>query len=207
MPDTCVDVVFSSATGLQLAGTMTRAVTVDETAGHSFVGMRFRAAAVRAFFHVDASEVSNKMIPLEDIQGAHARELTNKLGDLGDGSARLEALKASVSPKDGLSGVQRALGYLASYGGTVRMDDICRSSGLSPRQLRRRSIEECGIGPKHLARIARFREASRKIARGLQRHWATLAVDCGYYDQAHLIHDFVEFSGMTPHAYKRLLSG
>ena len=31
--------------------------------------------------------------------------------------------------------------------------------------------------------------------------WPDLAVDCGYYDQAHLIHEFQQLAGLTPAAY------
>jgi len=31
--------------------------------------------------------------------------------------------------------------------------------------------------------------------------WAEVACASGYYDQAHLIHDFQSFAGLTPSAY------
>jgi AraC-like DNA-binding protein len=48
-----------------------------------------------------------------------------------------------------------------------------------------------------LARIVRFQRAL--AARG---PWAEVAQGCGYYDQAHLIRDFREFSGLSPAAYR-----
>jgi AraC-like DNA-binding protein len=34
-----------------------------------------------------------------------------------------------------------------------------------------------------------------------QVDWAQVALDCGYYDQSHFIHDFREFSGLSPSVY------
>ncbi len=31
--------------------------------------------------------------------------------------------------------------------------------------------------------------------------WANVALDCGYFDQAHFIHDFRAFSGINPTTY------
>ena len=34
--------------------------------------------------------------------------------------------------------------------------------------------------------------------------WASIALDCGYYDQAHLIHEFRRHAGMSPTRYLEL---
>ncbi len=33
--------------------------------------------------------------------------------------------------------------------------------------------------------------------------WAQLALDCGYFDQSHLIHDFQDFAGSAPQGFLR----
>ena len=80
------------------------------------------------------------------------------------------------------------------------MDEVARQCGISPRQSRRTFLEQTGLGPKFLARVLRFRHAVAQASRA-GGDFAGLALDCGYYDQAHLIRDFREFAGRTPAAY------
>ena len=48
-------------------------------------------------------------------------------------------------------------------------------------------------------RILRFRRAAAELAGPAGRSLAgDCALDCGYYDQAHLNRDFREFSGRSP---------
>ena len=57
-----------------------------------------------------------------------------------------------------------------------------------------------GISPKLLARITRFQH----VFRAWQREPATLgriAMECGYFDQPHLIRDFRDFAGTAPAAF------
>ena len=64
--------------------------------------------------------------------------------------------------------------------------------------MRREFLEQTGLGPKFLARVLRFRRALELSPRA-EGDFAGLALDCGYYDQAHLIREFRENSpGRTP---------
>ena len=81
--------------------------------------------------------------------------------------------------------------------GRITIDRLANSAGISSRQLERRFLTDVGLGPKLFCRILRFQEVFRAVA-GNPAGWAALAVDCGYYDQAHLIRDFQEFAHQTP---------
>jgi transcriptional regulator GlxA family with amidase domain len=89
--------------------------------------------------------------------------------------------------------VQRAIEAIRAANGAIDLDYVARQSNLSPRQFRSRCLEESGLTPKLLCRILRFRHASR-----LSGPAADIALAPGYFDQAHMIRDFREFSGDTP---------
>ena len=55
-----------------------------------------------------------------------------------------------------------------------------------------------GITPKRFARVARFQNALDARVRMPGRSWLDIAVNAGYHDQMHLIHDFEALSGFTP---------
>jgi len=70
--------------------------------------------------------------------------------------------------------------------------------GWSRRHLLGRFREHTGLPPKVFARILRFQRAAALMTRPGGPSLCEIALDCGYYDQAHLNRDFREFSGRTP---------
>jgi methylphosphotriester-DNA--protein-cysteine methyltransferase len=73
---------------------------------------------------------------------------------------------------------------------------------MSTRQFERRFLTRVGLSPKLFCRIQRFSHVFQVFEAG--RNWAQAAVECGYYDQAHLVKNFREFSGDAP---SQLLAG
>jgi AraC-like DNA-binding protein len=81
----------------------------------------------------------------------------------------------------------------------VRVDRVAERLGVSPRHLRRAFTENVGIGPKEFSRTVRLHRAVKRAE--TSNDWGRIAVDAGYYDQAHLIGDFRELVGLTPSAF------
>lgn len=61
--------------------------------------------------------------------------------------------------------------------------------------------DHVGVTPKSFMRIARFQKAISEIEMSKKANWSSIAFDAGYYDQAHFINDFRDFSGFTPKQY------
>ena len=83
--------------------------------------------------------------------------------------------------------------------GEVRVDRVAERLGITARHLRRTFTEHVGVGPKEYARSVRLLRALR-LAAG-SSDWRRVALDAGYYDQAHLIADFRHLVGTTPGAF------
>ena len=76
-----------------------------------------------------------------------------------------------------------------------------RQIGWSRKRLIAKFRDRLGLTPKSVGRVLRFQQAIRAIESTRVNRWAELAVDCGYYDQSHLIRDFQEFAGCTPNGF------
>lgn len=66
--------------------------------------------------------------------------------------------------------------------------------------------EHVGLSPKAFLKIVRFQKAIRDIEINRSANWTDIALECGYYDQAHFINDFKDFSGFTPTQYLKMQS-
>jgi AraC-like DNA-binding protein len=81
-------------------------------------------------------------------------------------------------------------------------EDIAGRFGISVRQLERRVMASYGQSMRDGRRMMRYiRALSRMVAAPLRHGGLTrVAVDCGYHDQAHMVRDFVQYTGMAPKA-------
>jgi AraC-like DNA-binding protein len=195
-PDGCLDILYS-ADGLEVVGAMTAEQRYDLGPRARTLGLRFRPGMAAAFLRVPAGELTNSVVPLEEFWGAAARELRSRVDEAASPEDGLAILAATVRPPAATpNSVQRAIEAVTESHGDVDLDWVARQAGMSERQFRRRCLSESGLAPKQLCRVLRFRCACALGERGLP--WGLIAAEAGYFDQAHLIRDFREFTGNTP---------
>lgn len=87
---------------------------------------------------------------------------------------------------------------------TATLRDVVRQTGFSHKHVISLFERYIGVRPKTFVRIMKFQQVVHAVEALQQVNWAQVATDGGYYDQAHLIHDFKLFSGFTPEVYLRM---
>ncbi|MFR9674673.1 helix-turn-helix domain-containing protein [Streptomyces sp. TR06-5] len=187
LPDGCMDLLWND--GLLVAGPDTTAYETAETAGTRWTGVRFAPGTGPAVFGVPAHELRDQRVPLEALwPSAEVRRLAEEVAAAPDPGVVLERVAWRRDAPDPLCA---PLVEALRQGHGVAT--AAEATGLSERQLRRRSREAFGYGPKTLARVLRMRHALRLARGGMPL--AEVAATAGYADQAHLSRDVRALAG------------
>jgi AraC-like DNA-binding protein len=221
LPDGCVEVVVSFADPVRasfgrggarwtrfIVGQLERPLRIRYTGRAELLGMRLHPAASRTFIPAPQSALANRVVPLTAAAPELEAILARESGSAGSIPARLARLRRRLS-EFALSrdrsdpAVRRVVDDARASGAAVRIGEAARRVGLSPRQLERRFLREVGLSPKRWCRVMRFQGAFADCFADAHPDWADLAQRHGYADQAHLVRDFVEFSGVSPGTWGR----
>ncbi len=172
------------------------------------LGVMFRTGCATPFLGVPAGEVAGRFVALDDLWGRDGRRIDEQVQEGGTTAQRIARIEAELVRR-----LRRAADpdlrfasladLVARHGGAIRVEALCAASGLTRQHLARKFRDLVGVTPKQLCRLERFDAAFRRAYGRPDVDWAGLAADCGYYDQAHLIADFKEFTGMTPTEFFR----
>lgn len=194
LPDGCIDLIWSTAGGLFVAGPDTVAHLAATAPGESYVGLRLPPGTGPAVIGVPAHELRDRRVSLAAIwSGSVARELAERVAETGRPGRLLEAVAAARLRRAG--GADPVAAVVADRLGAGH--DVAATAaavGVSTRQLHRRSQALFGYGPKTLARILRMRTALALAGAGVAA--AEVAARAGYADQAHLSREVKHLAGV-----------
>ena len=197
---------FQTFRGSVISGAHSESFIIDTASLTSVMGVHFKPGGAFPFFKLPASELHNAHVSLQTVWGAAVDDLREQLLEaetLEIRSCILEqALLARLArPLVGHPAVAFALKEFQEVPHTRTISDVSERIGLSSRRFIQVFHEEVGLTPKLFCRVQRFQEVLRRIGREQQVEWVDIALTCGYFDQAHFIHDFRAISGLNPGAY------
>lgn len=193
--------------GAALDAPSSRSCLIDTAEQTRVVGIVFQAGAAAPFFRERMDTIANGHVDLDVIATGEAGPLRERLLAARDGVARLRVLERWLLQRiDATSArlhpaVAHALRLIDAAPGVQRIDAIAAQCRMSPRRFGELFREQVGLSPKRHARLQRFHAALATAGSGRRVDWAGIAADGGFHDQAHLVHEFRAFSGMTPTAW------
>jgi AraC-like DNA-binding protein len=156
----------------------------------------------RRLFGVPMSEIAERVVAFDDLMGVDGRRTVARLRETPTWAGRFALLdrvlwarlmRAPETPAT----VDYAWRQLATQHGLVSMEALARELVWSPKRLVTAFRDQVGLGPKQVARLFRFQRAVKAMSQAPGRLTA-IAYATGYYDQAHLIREVREFSGLAP---------
>jgi len=195
---------FQSFRRLWVSGPHSKFIVIDALARSSMIGVHFKPGGLAPFLAIPISELNNQVVELDSILGQAALELRDALLEAASPKAKFGILEAFLMdrliPKDNAVTVY-ALRQIMQSPSALRVREIAQALGVSQKHFISRFRAQVGLSPKRFCRIRRFQAILDTIAREALVDWADVACACGYYDQAHFIHDFRAFSGFSPSEY------
>jgi AraC-like DNA-binding protein len=172
-PDGCMDILLHQSGQTRLIGAMPTTQTFSSPSGFHIQGIRFHPGILPGILPMEATEITGHSLTIKPFS-IH---------------------QISAIP---LTPIQRALAHLRLSHGNESLDWLADQTNLSIRHFRRLTLSLTGLSPKHLARILRFRHARSLKSANPDSTWTTVALNAGYFDQAHFIRDHRSLTGQTP---------
>ena len=172
----------------------------------SGIQLQLSPLAARPLAGLPAGELASMDVAAEDIFGPLATQVRERIQAAATWPARFavldhllgNALRVERTVPDE---VTRAWALLLRSHGTVPISEVARDVGWSQRHLSAQFTREIGLRPKMAARVIRFHRARGMLQRTVgagRPDIAGVAARCGYFDQAHLIRDWQQFTGLSP---------
>jgi len=214
IPDGCVDIIFdlnghSYGDAGAIVGTMTKPIFAELQGRVNYIAIRFLPGGSLHFLDNPMCDFTDQIVPLEPMSGKEEHSLTEQLvtqSHIEDRINIFESYLGGLLRRNSRSDlvVRSALCHILRNSGNMKVSELSKITTISARQLRRKFEQWIGVSPKVFCRIIRFQSFLQSVRHGPKCDLLSVALDCGYYDQSHFIHDFNSYYGLTPSEFLRI---
>ena len=192
--------------GAVVSGAHGRGFVPDAAEEIFIIGVHFKPGGAFPFLGLPAGDLADTHVDLETLWGPSAHRLRERLCEAKTSDERFQWLEEALSRRlcqhvEKHYAVSAALEIFGKNQAGPRVRETAKYLGLSQRRFIQVFKAEVGMTPKLFSRIQRFQRTRTFIQEDPSPNWTALALDVGYFDQSHLIREFLEFSGLSPTDY------
>jgi AraC-like DNA-binding protein len=210
LPHPSVHVVVEDNRAEVVGVTTGRFTRVLEGKGRAF-GIKFRPAGFHPFLESSVAALTDRMVPIAEVFGAGGEAYAERVRGLREPADLVRAAEAFVRargprPDPRVQLVNRVVAEIMDDRAITRVDQVAERSGIATRRLQRMFADYVGVSPKWVVQRYRLHEAAERLAADEELDLATLAIELGYFDQAHFARDFKAIVGSPPQRYARTVA-
>jgi AraC-like DNA-binding protein len=180
----------------------------ENTASTGTVFVIFKEAGAACFFREPLHELYNESLSLEYfVRREELAALEEQLSAAADDAYRVGLVEQFLLSRLQIRGddllVKAAIEQIHLHHGNIRMGELAEKLYTSKSPLEKRFRQVVGTTPKKFANIIRMKSSLIAMQTPLAD---SDDYRMNHYDQAHFIHDFRNFTGITPAQYLKKLA-
>lgn len=168
----------------------------------------FHPHGLMGFLNIPLSVIYNQNVPLRYILKREVAALEAKISEASTFRQRIYIVESfllarlkEANKRYEFHRIKQSIDLINQSKGIISITNLASEACLSRKQYERTFSSYIGTSPKQFLKIVRFQHAIHKKQKNKHLHLTSLAYDCGYYDQSHMINEFKTLSGMTPKQY------
>ncbi|KUG13014.1 helix-turn-helix transcriptional regulator [Elizabethkingia miricola] len=184
-------------------GQLTRPLEIEPTGETGIFSVRFHPEGFLPFTTIPIKEMENTAVSLEKLFGKAGQEIGQQILNANSTSERIKLIEkflldrlTDISIIDRI--IKSTVETIMTANGQIPVDELSKQINLNRRQLLRKFSSAIGLSPKQLSRTIRLQAALKMLLNDQFSNLVELAYENEYYDQAHFIKEFKEFTGSTP---------
>lgn len=177
---------------------------IEPTGYVNTFAIRFYPYGFANFVSIPIKNLANKETPIHLLFGEKtAKELEQKIIEATNSNERIEIIENFLLDKlnekttiDNI--VKTTIDALLATNGSASISTILKEDLSKRRQLERNFKNQIGVSPKQLGKVIRLQTALKMLLNKKTENLTDIAYKSEYFDQAHFIKDFKEFTGINP---------
>jgi AraC-like DNA-binding protein len=221
LPDGCMEMIFHYGDNYRqyfedgssviqpkcfVYGQISSYIEIEPTGRTGIVAARFFPEGLVPFIERAIAELENKAVDLYDLFGEDGKMLGVEVISVADNPSRIrlieEFLLSKLATTKTIDNITRAcVQAIFQSQGQIGVVELADKMNINRRNMERRFISAVGLSPKQLSRVARLQATLKMLDQNQYSSLTSLAYENGYYDQAHFIKDFKDFTGLSPKSF------
>jgi AraC-like DNA-binding protein len=169
-----------------------------------FISVCFYPDSAYLFFHLPMSEVKDSLTNLQYLWPTEANVMEEEIGNIDSKEQKVFIIQQYLLKQLRRNRHDKTIAFcvqaIQKAGSPFSVATLADKAGVSQRQLSRKFNQYIGLSTKEFIHINRFIDSLSNLKKYPDKSLTDIAYESGYYDQAHFIHDYKAFAGLTPSA-------